>query len=173
MFINNKTPNTITQSQPDLQEYQDFFNHEDPRRNRSVTLYDRHKKDNSNHDQKLQLSSNLQNLSLTKTTYNNLKTIYQFTKKTLTQINQKQEITLSQNFVTSIKESNLFMYNVAQKISTFIKTDKIAVVPPHKIIGNWMQQLKSKCLKKKSPQNSQYPNNNTGQRDEDDDLIII
>ncbi|CAD8139391.1 unnamed protein product [Paramecium pentaurelia] len=173
MFIINKTPNTITLSQPDLQEYQDFFNHEDPRKNQSVTIYDRIKKVNSNQNQNLQFSSKLSNLSLTKTTFNNINTLYQFTKKTLKQINQKQEITLSQNFVTSMKESNLFIYNVAQNISKFIKTDKVAIVPPHKIIGNWVQQLKSKCLKKKSPQNSQYPNHNTGSRDEDDDLIII
>ncbi|CAD8044901.1 unnamed protein product [Paramecium primaurelia] len=125
MFIINKTPNTITLSQPDLQEYQDFFNHEDPRKNQSVTIYDRIKKVKSNQNQNLQLSSKLSNLSLTKTTFNNINTLYQFTKKTLKQINQKQEITLSQNFVTSMKESNLFIYNVAQKISTFIKTDKV------------------------------------------------
>ncbi|CAD8042957.1 unnamed protein product [Paramecium primaurelia] len=173
MFIVNKTTNTNPQSQPDLQEYQNSFNNEDPRRNQSVTLYDRVKKVNSNQNPKQQLSQQLSNLSLTKTTYNSFKTLYQFTQKTITQIKSKQEITISQNFVSSMKESNQFMYKVAKKMSSFIKTNKLVVVPPQKIIGNWVYQLKSKCLKKKTPQNSQYPNHNTGFRDEDDDLIII
>ncbi|CAD8139490.1 unnamed protein product [Paramecium octaurelia] len=173
MFIVDKTPNTHTQSQPDLQEYQNSFNQEDPRRNQSVTLYDRLKKVNSNKDNKKQLSQQLSNLSLTKTTYNSFKTLYQFTQKTITQIKSKQEITLSQNFVSSMKESNQFMFKVAEKMSSFIKSNKLAVVPPQKLIGNWVYQLKTKCLKKKTPQNSQYPNHNTGFRDEDDDLIII
>ncbi|CAD8052916.1 unnamed protein product [Paramecium sonneborni] len=172
MFIVNKTPCTTSQSQPDLQEYQQLFHDEDPRQNQSVTLYDRVKTINFQQSPKNQLQQQLSNLSLTKTTINSLKTLYQFTKKTITQIQSKQEITLGLNFVSSMKESNQFMFNVTKKISSFIKTDKV-IVPPHKIVGNWVQQLKSKCFKKKNPQNSQYLNYNSGQRDEDNDLIII
>ncbi|CAD8060888.1 unnamed protein product [Paramecium sonneborni] len=172
MFIVNKTPNTTSQSQPDLQEYQDFFNDEDPRKNQSVTLYDRVNNLNSKKNSKQQLYQQLSNLSLTKTTFNSFKTLYQFTKKTLTQIKSKQEITITQNFVSSMEESNSFLFNVVKKMSSFIKTDKV-ILPPQKIVGNWFEQLKSKCLKKKNSENSQYPNHNSGQRDEDDDYIII
>lgn len=39
-----------------------------------------------------------------------------------------------------MKESNKFMYDVAKKMSSLIKTNKIMAVsiPPQKIIGNWV-----------------------------------
>ncbi|CAD8067267.1 unnamed protein product [Paramecium primaurelia] len=161
----NKTLKTASQSEPDLQQYQDMINGlENVCQNQSCNLHDKKKQ-----DRKKKLQYQIFNLSLTKTTLASIQTMYQFTKKTLRQLNQNQKVTIKQNFQESMKEYNYQLYKISKNLPSIFNTQHLQTFR----ISNWYEKIKSTCFNNEIQKNEQLILHNPGQRDEDNDFIII
>ncbi|CAK86210.1 unnamed protein product (macronuclear) [Paramecium tetraurelia] len=163
----NKTLKTASQSEPDLQQYQDLINgHEELCQNQSVNLHDKKKS-----GKKTKVQYQIFNLSLTKATFASIQTMYQFTKKTIKQINQNEKVTIKQNFQESMKEYNHQLYKISKNLPSILNTQHLQF--PSIRISSWYEKVKQACFNNKNEQNQQLILHNPGQRDEDNDFIII